>query len=131
MKSPFKLMIHGLLLAGGMYFFSAWSIAVFQQYHTVVAVVWVLILLTMGAIIRRKFWPEWTKAGAVIGMGLLLFFSFELGLSFVFDSHRNVAEILKGFGVMIQMYGLWFWLPFIIGAALGGVIRVPSAGHTE
>ena len=126
-----KIARHGLLLAGGMYCFSAWAIAVFQQYHTVVAVVWVLILLTMGTILRRKFWPEWALAAAVIGMGLVLFFSFQWGLSFVFDSHRKVADGLKAFMVMIQMFGLWFWLPFIIGAALGGVFRFPSTGQAE
>ena len=130
-KSPLKIALHGLLLAAGMYCFSMWAISVFQQYHTVVAVIWVLILLAMGAIIRRKYWPEWTKAGAVIGMGMIPFFLFQWGLSFVFDSHHQAADVLKGFGTMIQMYGLWFWLPFTIGAALGGFIRVPSADQAE
>lgn len=129
-KFLLKIALHGLLLAGGMYFFSMWAIAVFQEYHTIAAVVWVLILLSMGTIIRRKFWPEWAKAGAVIGMGLVFFFSGELGLSMV-DPHRKAADVLKGFGVMIQMFGLWFWLPFMIGAALGGIIRVPSAEQAE
>ncbi len=70
-------------------------------------------------------------AAAVIGMGFVLFFLFGLGLSFVFDSHRKAAELFKGIVVMIQMFGLWFWLPFIIGAALGGIIRLPSADRME
>lgn len=127
----FRILTHGAILAVGVFVYSALAIGAFQQFFHVASVIWMLVLVGLGWLFRRRFWLEFSTAGAVVGVGLFVFFLILYGLAATSSSNPGVADSLSGAMQLSSFYIPWFWLPFIVGAALGGIHRklpMPNRG---
>ena len=72
--------------------------------------------------IRRRLWTTTAFAFSVFGVGLLVLIVVYLALGLSFGS--SVADALV---TTAEFYGIWFWAPFAMGLALGGIRRRPTA----
>lgn len=124
-----KLAAHGGLLALGMFLYSGVAIGAFQHFFFIASTVWMTFLVILGLVIRRRCWPTSIEASKVVGFGLLGFFAILLMIG-LFPGQGIVDSLWNNGLMMASIYGIWFWLPFIIGAALGGInhrkVRIPS-----
>jgi hypothetical protein len=123
MNMPFRILIHGAVLAVGVFVYSALAIGAFQQFFHVASVIWMLVLVGLGCFFRRRLWPEFLTVGAVIGVGLCVFFLGLYCLAATSSSNPGLADSLSGAMQLSLLYVPWFWLPFAVGAALGGIHR--------
>jgi hypothetical protein len=122
MDGLLRVLTHGAILAVGVLIYSALAIGAFQQYFHAASVVWMVMLIGLGVFSRRRFWPEFSTAIVVIGVGLFVFFLVSCGLTAVSSPDLGLGEwISAAFEMTLAFYLPWFWLPFAFGAALGGI----------
>ena len=116
------LLIHGSFLAVGLFLFAGLAVGVFHEYLQVASVIWVPVLIGLGFVIQRSLWQPICTAAKVIGCALIVFLALLVLMSIGFGGQPNVAaSISAAGGVFIDFYGPLFWLPFIFGAAIGGI----------
>ena len=125
MSLPLKALIHGVGLAFCMLLASAVWLGVLQFFPITAAMFFSIPLMILaGFVARRKLWPRPAMAGGVVIVGLLCFMS-AVGLVGMFGNQPvNVGNIFHGvYELMLGFYGPFYWLPFIIGIAAGGLWR--------
>jgi hypothetical protein len=122
MQSPARVGKHGILLGISMFFYSGAALGAFQHFFLKAAIVWMVLLVVAGVLLRRHLWTTNTFAFSVLGFGLLtlilvyLAIGLSLGSSFL-DSLRMVGEI----------QGPWFYAPLVLGFALGSIRKRQAA----
>jgi len=117
-----KLAAHSGFLALGMFLYSCVAVGAFQHFFFAASTLWMVILVALGFSIRRRCWPTSIVASKVVGFGLLGFFAILLIIG-LFQAQGVVDTIWNTGQMMATIYAVWFWLPFIVGAALGSISR--------
>ena len=88
-----------------MYFFGMVSLGLFQHFLHSATLVWVLVLVASGILLRRQFWTGPGEAWAILCVALALWLVFFIGEIEFFATH----------------YLPFYWLPFAFGLLIGGI----------
>ncbi len=123
MKCSSKILTHGVLVAVALLIYSMLALAIgaFLRYFHAASVVWVPIIVVLGLMAKRKFWPTWSVAIHVIAVGLSSSFVILVVIAATSSSPVSAFTVISRAGQLMGFYSVWFWLPFVIGVVIGGI----------
>jgi len=117
-----RMLLHAMVLATAMFVFSAVVVGFSQQYLQIVAIVMWPALLVLGFAWQRLLCRSIRDSAAVLGAALLFFHIALVLLVLLFGDGTDFPGLLTNTAVMAWVFYVpWFWLPWMIGTALGGI----------
>lgn len=112
-----RVLLHGVLLAAVLLLYAI----ICQRLGVLPSGLLSAVLLgLLGILARRRLWPPWKRAAAVVVIGFPVFLAGLVIVSVALEGGRFPSDAIYAMA-LLALYAAWLWLPFVVGLLLGGL----------